>query len=102
MQSFPNAELERELIAQGRLIEAGWQGLRRSAVPANAPAVQLEEMRTAFFAGAQHMFSSVLRVLDPGDEPTEADLTRMDKIDAELRQFIREYELKHGLVKGRG
>jgi hypothetical protein len=45
----------------------------------------------AFLAGSQHLFSSIVVILDPGDEqPTEADLRKMDLIDKELRAFARE------------
>lgn len=81
--------LSRELVDQGKLMEAGWVGLRLAAVPDDAPKVQLQEMRMAFFAGAQHLFSSIMGVLDAGEEPTEADLRRMELIDAELRAFVR-------------
>lgn len=93
--------LSRELTEQGKLVEAGWVGLRLAAIPHDAPAVQLEEMRTAFFAGAQHLFSSVMTIMDPGDEPTDADMRRIRRIDDELCAFLREYELRHSQVKGR-
>jgi len=43
--------LSRELTDKGKLIEAGWVSLRLAAIPPNAPAVQLQEKRNAFFAG---------------------------------------------------
>lgn len=50
--------LTRRLMDDGKLIEAGWIGLRVLALPKDAPPAQLEELRTAFFAGAQHLWSS--------------------------------------------
>jgi hypothetical protein len=89
------------LIAQGRIVEAGWQSYRMVVIPANASTVQLVESRKAFFAGAQHLFSSIMVALDPGSEPTEADLERMDKINAELRAFGE--EIQRSIVpKGKG
>lgn len=94
--------LSRELTDQGRLIEAGWISLRLAAIPLNAPPVQLEEMRNAFFAGAQHLFGSLMTILDPGEvEPTDQDLARMDLIDAELKAFIAEYSARKLLTEGR-
>lgn len=75
------------LANQGKLIEAGWASLRATCMAADAPDDQVREMRMAFMAGAQHVFASVMEVMDPGDEPSEADLKRMDLIDAELRAF---------------
>lgn len=93
--------LSRELIAQGKLIEAGWIGLRLAAVPPDAPTVQLEEMRNAFFAGAQHLFSCIMTILEQGEGPTDADLAAMDQIDAELKTFINDYQLRHCPAEGR-
>lgn len=93
--------MSRELTDQGKLIEAGWVGLRIAAIAPDAPALQLEEMRNAFFAGAQHLFGSIMNILDSGEEPTEKDMERIGLIDAELRAFIQQFELRHGLTKGR-
>lgn len=94
--------LTRELADQGKLIESGWVALRLMTLPLDAPAVQLQEMRNAYFAGAQHLFGSLMSgVLDPDAEPTEADRRRMDLIDQELRTFIAEFEPRHGPIMGR-
>lgn len=90
----------RELADKGQIIEAGWIGLRIAALPLDAPAVQLDEMRNAFFAGAQHLFSSIMTILEPGAEPTEKDLERMDLISQELDNFIKRFELRHFPTKG--
>lgn len=93
--------LARDLTDKGKLIEAGWVSLRIAAVPLDASPTQLEEMRNAFFAGAQHLFSSIMTVLDPeGEEPTEADMLRMAMIQNELDNFIQAFELKHFPAKG--
>ncbi|MEF2553213.1 hypothetical protein VQ042_17930 [Aurantimonas sp. A2-1-M11] len=81
----------RDLTDKGQLIEAGWVSLRLAAVPDDAPATQLLEMRNAFFAGAQHLFSSIMTVLEPDAEPTQADMDRLTRIDEELQRFIAEF-----------
>jgi hypothetical protein len=53
-----------------------------------------------FFAGAQHLFSSIVTILDPGEEPTDADIHKMDLIDRELQKFAREFELKVAKTEG--
>jgi len=90
-------QIAKKLIADGRLIEAGFQGLRVMAIPDDAPDIQVSEMRKAFFAGAQHVWGTIMNVLDPGDAPTPADLIRMDNIDAELRDFIDDFSRQHGI-----
>jgi hypothetical protein len=93
--------LSRELTDNGKLIEAGWVGLRIACELEDAPAIQLEEMRNAFFAGAQHLFSSIMTILEPESEPTERDLERMELIDRELREFINDFTIRRIPVGGR-
>jgi hypothetical protein len=90
----------RALVDRGRIIEAGFMGLRIAVIPANAPDVQVEEMRMAFFAGAQHLFGAIMGILEPGSEPTDLDLKRMSAIHAELNEFIEVYKKRHGIKAG--
>jgi hypothetical protein len=84
-------QLSRDLTDQGKLIEAGWVGLRLACIDERAPADQLREMRMAFFAGAQHLFASIMTILEPGAEPSDADLGRMDLIHRELKAFAEQF-----------
>ena len=92
--------LSKRLVDQGLLIEAGWQTLKLMSVSPNAPQIQLNEMRNAFFAGAQHLFASVLGILDPEEEITDQDMRRMDAIAKELQNFYNEFVAKHN-IKGK-
>jgi hypothetical protein len=92
----------RGLVDQGNLLEAGWKSYELLVLPVDAPTIQRHECRIAFFAGAQHLFSSIMGILEPGDdEPTEKDLRRMDAINKELNRFIAEFKLEH-LTPARG
>lgn len=93
--------LSRELTDQGKLIEAGWIGLRIAAVPLDAPPQQLDLMRQAFFAGAQHLFGSIMAILEPDSEPTDKDLARMSMIQTELDGFISDFVMRHCPTEGR-
>jgi hypothetical protein len=95
-------QLSRKLADEGKLIEAGWVALRVQAIPLNAPAVQLQEMRMAFMAGAQHLFASMLGILDPGLEETPDDMRRMDLIHKELAAFEQELRLRMTKPAGSG
>jgi hypothetical protein len=81
-------KLTASLTDQGLLIEAGFSGL---CISEGAPEQQLHDLRIAFFAGAQHLFSSIMTVLDPEDEPTAQDLGRMNKIHEELQRFSEQF-----------
>src|SRR4249919_1634430 len=89
----------KRLADEGKLIEAGWVGLRLAVGLENAPAEQLREMRLAFLGGAQHLFSSVMNVLEPGAEPTDADLQRMHLIADELEAAEKELVANYAATK---
>jgi hypothetical protein len=80
-------ELTKELSNKGKLIEAGFAAFASFVISKDAPATQLDEMRIAFMAGAEHVWSSVMNMLDPGEEPTDADLRRMDLIQKEIDEW---------------
>lgn len=89
-----------ELTDKGKLIEAGWVSLRVACGLVDAPPDQLREMRMAFFAGAQHLFGSIMTILEPGEDGTEADFRRMDLISQELDGFITEFAREHIPTRG--
>lgn len=93
-------EITKALVDSGKIIEAGWISLRLASISPNAPQVQVDEMRTAFFAGAKHLFSSLMTVLDPDEEITEDDMRRMDMINKELDDFINDFEMRNCQTEG--
>ncbi len=82
--------LLRELSDRGQIIEGGWKAYELLTGLKDASEVQRTECRKAYFFGAQHLFASIMGFLEPGTEPTELDLERMDKLDQELRRFVEE------------
>lgn len=94
--------LQKQLADDGKLIEAGWIGLRLVAVPPDAGPTQLTEMKMAFFAGCAHLFTAMMGVMDEGQEPTDADMNRMALIHAELEAFEQQFKLRVEPSKGRG
>lgn len=94
--------LQKQLADDGKLIEAGWVGLRLVAISPKAGATQLEEMRMAFFAGCAHLFTAMMGVMDPEAEPTGDDMLRMAKIHAELEAFEEAFKLRFGKPQGQG
>lgn len=84
-------EFARAAIVRGQLIEAGWQGLKVGWLHPDAPEEQIAELRAAFFAGAQHLFASIMGILDAGEEPTANDMRNLDLIRSELDAFAAEF-----------
>jgi hypothetical protein len=90
-------ELTRKLTSEGKIIGAGWAGYHLLVIPANAPQVQVDESRNAFYAGAQHLFGSLMSILTDDAEPTEGEILRIARIDEELKLFVAEFKTQHKL-----
>ena len=93
-------DLTKELTDEGKLIEAGFAAFASLVIPKDAPTIQLREMQLAFMAGAEHVWSSIMNILDPGEEPTAADLRRMDLIQRELDEWRGKFSERIDPAKG--
>lgn len=87
-------------VDRGKVIEMGFASMIAATYPQykDMPKEQLDDLRNAFFGGAQHLFASITGILDPGAEPTDRDLRRMDLINHELTTFIEEFKQRHGIT----
>ncbi len=88
-----------ETVGADTPIAAGFASFREAAIPPEASAEQVDDMRTAFFAGAEHLFSALIDGID-GDcvEPNAADVSLLDKIAKELLEFVRDLEDRVGKI----
>lgn len=73
-----------------KLLAEQWSSYVERVLLPEASVVQVVECRRAFYAGAEGMMRSILRELDPGSEPTDRDLAKMDSLEAELRDFAKD------------
>lgn len=90
-------KLTQHLMDEGKIIEAGWMAMRHVALAKTASEAQLHDMRAAFFAGAQHLFGSMMGTAEDPESTTE---DRFELILQELRAFAE--ELQHeGLALGK-
>jgi hypothetical protein len=92
--------LTKQLANEGKLVEAGWVALRLNCISDKAPAIQLQEMRLAYMAGAQHMFASLIGIMDEDRKPTADDMKRMELIANELKGYEQELALWVAKTKG--
>ena len=83
-------EIHRAAVDTAKPIEIGWVGYRVAVIPPNASDIQLSESRKAFFAGAQHLWGTVMSMLEPGSDETPNDMRRMDYIAKELEAFYQQ------------
>jgi hypothetical protein len=77
---------EQELVARGQIIEAGFSGFKLIFEQNWSPETE-RLSRIAFYAGAQHLYVTLMRIMDQGIEPTEADMARMARVHDELARF---------------
>lgn len=56
------------------------------------PDIDLQEMRRAFFTGAQCLLNLVFRNLSPDREPTREDIVIMTNLHTELQQFYKDLQ----------
>lgn len=93
-------QLSGHFVDRGLVIEMGFASMISSGWPdwEKMPKEQLDELRMAFFGGAQHLWGSIMGILDPGAEPTERDMRRLTLIDHELAAFIHDYKRRHGIT----
>lgn len=85
----------KKLVDEGKLIEAGFAALCVVAYSPDMDAAQRQGMREVYFAGAQHVWASIMSMLDPGVQETPDDMRRMDMIEKELDQFIKDFKQRH-------
>ena len=76
---------------QGRVVEGGWQGLSTIWELDKGSELQRSEMRKAFYAGAQHVFASIMGLMGPEqEEPSEREEKVLSDIHKELDKFAAE------------
>lgn len=74
------------LVDEGLGVEGGFAALCiMEGIKPDNPMVPLA--RHIYFAGAQHIWSTMMTMLDPGPKETKRDMLRMDKIEAELEKY---------------
>jgi hypothetical protein len=81
-----------EALKKQPSVKAGWESYQRMVLSPTAPDIQISECRLAFYAGATVLFYAIMASLDEGEEPTEADLKRMDNINEEIENFAKTFD----------
>lgn len=73
----------RKLLDDGKITAAGWFMFRHLLLK-DAPPIQVREMEKAFFAGAQHLWGSMMTGLADDEQAAE---DQMEMVSAELHAF---------------
>jgi len=73
------------------MIAKEWAGFERVIAPPDAIELfQRQDLRRTFYAGWMSAMTSIMAMLEDGDEPTDNELSQMDAIVAELDAFQRD------------
>lgn len=94
-------EATKRFTDEGKLIEAGFAAMRVLMLQHASP-LQVSEMRLAYLAGAEHVWQSIMSIMDPGLQETENDLRRMDMIQKEIDSIRAELSERVQPAQGRG
>lgn len=78
------------------MIEKAWEKYRQQVMPGNAGAVQIQETRRGFYAGALTVWHALLSLDD-----ADADYVKLDQIKADLDRYVSEIAAA-GAVSGDG
>jgi hypothetical protein len=79
-------------------IGEAWASYVADVIPPNAPAIQVEECKRSFYAGAQAMFQAVMLATEPQNEDDcEA---RLVSIEREMQDFLRLFVKREGIQNG--
>ena len=83
-------------VDRGLVIAMGFAAMVEASYPEwrNLPKQQYDDLRAAFFCGAQHLFGSIMGILDSEQEPTERDMRRM----AVLQVLVHERQVLNRTV----
>lgn len=73
-----------------RLIREGWYQFVEHVLPANASAVQKQETRRAFYAGAALLWEAFIAAMGPGEEADPPDLALAEGIQKEIDQWLED------------
>lgn len=68
-----------------------WRSYDRAVVPANAPTVQREECRRAFYAGARAMLTLVYEAVNADEATAERNLAALDH---EVNTILKDLRIK--------
>lgn len=79
-----------------KVLENEWNLYRTLVMPKTVSEIQHSESKQAFYAGAGCLFHAIMRILDPGTEPTDADLQKMSDLNDELDEWLSRYQNKGG------
>lgn len=72
------------------VLAMAWQDYLLKVIPPGASEIQIKETQRAFYAGAGFLMDSLMKMLGPGNETTEADMQIIEGVAVEVRDFVKQ------------
>lgn len=91
---FSMRQMSVDTVRQSPL-QSMWLEYQKSSIPRTAPAMQIVQMRRAFYAGAASFLTLTMVMLSDTKDPNDVmpeDLKLMDTLHAEIEQFTKDME----------
>ena len=75
-----------------KIMHTGWTEVLERLIPPETHPQLVKTFKRFYFAGGQHLLHSLVydAALDEGDEPTEADLSKIDALMHEINEYFTE------------
>ncbi len=79
-----------EKIDRGETLAAMWEGFAETVVLPHVPkgSPLYSNARDAFYAGALCLFNWFTTQMDPGEEPTDDDMARVEAMHDEIHEYM--------------
>jgi hypothetical protein len=88
-------KITKDFADKGLVVESGWRVYAIVKRFEALPNPMEDELRDAFYAGAQHLFGSLMAFLDPGTQETPQDLRRMNLLNDEIERWVADYKQRN-------
>jgi hypothetical protein len=69
-----------------------WEYFKRDCIPKNAGAIQLREMKIAFYAGAFSFLQMQKNIIGDPTTSEDASLALLESWSSEIQDYFKEYE----------
>lgn len=66
-----------------------WDSFARAVLPVGTSPLQRQEMRRAFYAGAEGIMDAMAKAMGPSDTVTPEELETVAELHLELREFAK-------------
>lgn len=93
-------DLTNRMADQGQIVAGGFAAYRETMILGASPET-VAAHRLVWIAASDHLYSSMMLILNSESEPRDQEMRRMDILHAEIVALRNEMELTVAPIKGR-